>query len=52
MRRTERLGRAYIRYKITPVLILFWIAFGALAWAVLLYASVSLGRYLVKFFEL
>ncbi len=52
MRRTERLGRAYIRYKTTPAFALFWLAVGAFAWAILLYTSVSFGRYIGKFLGL
>lgn len=52
MRRTERLGRTYIRYKTTPAFALFWVVVGTLAWAVLLYASVFFGRQLSKVFGL
>ena len=50
MRRTERLGRAYIRYKTTPFFVLFWVALGGFVWAVLLYTVVSFGPYVSKFF--
>jgi hypothetical protein len=51
MRRTERFGRAYICYKTTPAFALFWIVVGAFAWAILLYGSVCLGRYIGQFFR-
>lgn len=48
MRRTERLGRAYIRYKTTPFFVLLWVVFGAFIWAVLLYAGASFGPLVSK----
>jgi hypothetical protein len=45
MRKRDRMVRSYIRYKTAPLFLVFWMAAGAFAWAILLYATTSLGRY-------